>query len=140
LEEERLSELKKMAEYILRLLEERKKQPPKFDLLSMLAHGESTRDTPSMEFIGNLVLLIVGGNDTMRNTMTGGLMALNQFPHEYRKLMANPGLVESAVSEIIRLGDTGDPHVPHGVAECGACWPADRGRRQVSDVIRLRHS
>jgi len=101
-EEERLVELKKMAEYMLGLFEERKRQPPKFDLLSMLAHGESTRDMPLMEFIGNVVLLIVGGNDTTRNSMTGGLMALNQFPDEYRKLMAKPDLVESAVSEIIR--------------------------------------
>jgi len=101
-EAERLAELKKMAEYMLALFEERKKQPPKFDLLSMLAHGETTRDMPLMEFIGNLALLIVGGNDTTRNSMTGGLMALNQFPDEYRKLMANPGLAESAVSEIIR--------------------------------------
>ena len=101
-EAERLAELKKMAEYMLALFEERKKQPPKFDLLSMLAHGETTRDMPLMEFIGNLALLIVGGNDTTRNSMTGGLMTLNQFPDEYRKLMANPGLAESAVSEIIR--------------------------------------
>lgn len=101
-EEERLVELKKMAEYMLGLFEERKKLPPKFDLLSMLAHGESTRDMPLMEFIGNVVLLIVGGNDTTRNSMTGGLMALNQFPDEYRKLIGNPDLAESAVSEIIR--------------------------------------
>lgn len=101
-EEERLVELKKMAEYMLGLFEERKRQPPKFDLLSMLAHGELTRDMPLMEFIGNVVLLIVGGNDTTRNSMTGGLMALNQFPDEYRKLIANPDLVENAVSEIIR--------------------------------------
>ncbi len=101
-EEERLVELKKMAEYMLGLFEERKKLPPKFDLLSMLAHGESTRDMPLMEFIGNVVLLIVGGNDTTRNSMTGGLMALNQFPDEYRKLIGDPDLAESAVSEIIR--------------------------------------
>ncbi len=101
-EEERLVELKKMAEYMLALFEERKKQPPKFDLLSMLAHGEATRNMPLMEFIGNVVLLIVGGNDTTRNSMTGGLMALNQFPDEYRKLMNDHDLVESAVSEIIR--------------------------------------
>jgi cytochrome P450 len=101
-EEERFTELKKMAEYMGGLFDERKKLPPRFDLLSMLAHGESTKDMPLNEFIGNLGLLIVGGNDTTRNTMTGGLMALNQFPEEYRKLMANPDLVESAVSEIIR--------------------------------------
>jgi cytochrome P450 len=86
-----------------RLFDERKKLPPRFDLLSMLAHGESTKDMPLNEFIGNLGLPIVGGNDTTRNSMTGGLIALNQFPDEYRKLMANPDLAESAVSEIIRF-------------------------------------
>lgn len=101
-ERERFDELKKMAEYISRLFEERRHQPPKFDLLSMLAHGEATRDMPLREFMGNLALLIVGGNDTTRNSMTGGLLALNEFPAEYRKLMANPALVESLVSEIIR--------------------------------------
>ena len=88
---ERFEEIKKMAEYMGRLFMERREQPPKFDLLSMLAHGEATRDMPPREFMGNLVLLIVGGNDTTRNSMSGGLQALNQFPDEYRKLQANPG-------------------------------------------------
>jgi cytochrome P450 len=101
-EAERFSELKTMAEYIGRLFNERRGQPPKFDLLSMLAHGASTRDMPLKEFMGNLALLIVGGNDTTRNSMSGRLLALNQFPEEYRKLQADPGLVDSAVSEIIR--------------------------------------
>jgi cytochrome P450 len=99
---ERFEEIKKMAEYMGRLFMERREQPPKFDLLSMLAHGEATRDMPPREFMGNLVLLIVGGNDTTRNSMSGGLLALNQFPDEYRKLQANPDLVDSTVSEIIR--------------------------------------
>src|SRR3954466_8292107 len=68
----------------------------------MLAHADATRSMPQLEFIGNLVLLIVGGNDTTRNSMTGGLMALNQFPDEYRKLHANPALVETLVPEISR--------------------------------------
>src|ERR1700712_2291119 len=101
-EVERFEELKKMAEHIGRLFNERRSAPPKFDLLSMLAHGAATRDMPLKEFMGNLALLIVGGNDTTRNSMTGGLLALNQFPEEYRKLQANPGLVDGAVSEIIR--------------------------------------
>jgi cytochrome P450 len=101
-EQERFEVLKGMAEYIGRLFNERRDAPPKFDLLSMLAHGASTRDMPLKEFMGNLALLIVGGNDTTRNSMTGGLLALNQFPAEYAKLQANPGLVDSAVSEIIR--------------------------------------
>jgi len=101
-EEERFEELKNMAAAMSALFNERRSQPPKFDLLSMLAHGEATRDMPLKEFMGNLALLIVGGNDTTRNSMSGGLMALNQFPGEYRKLMANPKLVESMVPEIIR--------------------------------------
>jgi cytochrome P450 len=101
-EEERFAELKEMAAYIGRLFEERRNQPPKFDLLSMLAHGAATREMPLREFMGNLSLLIVGGNDTTRNSMSGGLLALHQSPDEYRKLITNPGLVDSAVSEIIR--------------------------------------
>ena len=101
-EAERFEELKKMAEYMSRLFEERRGQPPRFDLLSMLAHGAATREMPLREFMGNLALLIVGGNDTTRNSMTGGLQALNRFPDEYRKLHADPGLIESLVPEIIR--------------------------------------
>jgi len=101
-EEERFAELKKMAEALGALLNERAKQPPKFDLLSMLAHGEATREMPIREFMGTLALLIVGGNDTTRNSMTGGLLALSEHPGEYRKLRANPGLIPGMVSEIIR--------------------------------------
>ncbi|MBN8930107.1 MAG: cytochrome [Rhodospirillales bacterium 69-11] len=101
-EEERFAVLKEMAETMSRLFEERRGAPPKFDLLSMLAHGAATREMPLREFMGNLALLIVGGNDTTRNSMTGGLMALNAFPDEYRKLRENPALVESLVPEIIR--------------------------------------
>ncbi|MFO1024225.1 MAG: cytochrome P450 [Acetobacteraceae bacterium] len=101
-EEERLEVLKEMAAYMSRLFDERAKQPPKFDLLSMLAHGASTKNMPLMEFMGNLALLIVGGNDTTRNSMSGGLMALNEFPGEYDKLMANHNLVETLIPEIIR--------------------------------------
>jgi cytochrome P450 len=68
----------------------------------MLAHNPATRDMPFREFMGNLSLLIVGGNDTTRNSMTGGLMALNEHPDEYRKLRDNPTLVSSLVPEIIR--------------------------------------
>lgn len=46
--------------------------------------------------------MIVGGNDTTRNSMTDGLMALNEHPEEYEKLRGNPGLIPSMVSEIVR--------------------------------------
>jgi cytochrome P450 len=61
-EKEKFDELKKMAERMAELYNERAKQPPKFDLLSMLAHGRATQDMPLREFMGNLTLLIVGGN------------------------------------------------------------------------------
>jgi cytochrome P450 len=101
-EQEKFDEIKKMAERMAELYNERAKQPPKFDLLSMLAHGRATQDMPLREFMGNLTLLIVGGNDTTRNSMTGGLYALSQHPHEYQKLRDNPALIEKLVPEIIR--------------------------------------
>ena len=102
-EEERFEELKKMAEAMAVLYNERAAQPPRFDLLSMLAHGAATKDLPLREFMGNLALLLVGGNDTTRNTMTGGILALNQFPDQYDKLRGNPALIEKMVSETIRF-------------------------------------
>jgi cytochrome P450 len=73
-----------------------------FDLVTMLANDESTKDMEPMEYLGNLILLIVGGNDTTRNSITGGVLALNQNPREYEKLLANPDLITNMVSEIIR--------------------------------------
>ena len=99
---ERMAELGKMLAYFTRLWNERVNEPPRTDLVSMLAHGAATRNMGPMEFMGNLVLLIVGGNDTTRNSMTGGLLALNDHPEQYAKLRANPALIESMVPEIIR--------------------------------------
>jgi cytochrome P450 len=101
-EEEKFAELTRMTEALGKLFAERAQQPPKFDLLSMLAHSDATRELPFREFMGNLSLLIVGGNDTTRNSMTGGLMALSEHPREYQKLRDDPGLIPSLVPEIIR--------------------------------------
>ena len=109
-QEARLAELGKCLAYFTRLWNERVNAPPRHDLVSMLAHAPATRNMQPREFMGNLVLLIVGGNDTTRNSMTGGLLALHQNPAEFAKLRANPALVESLVPEIIRW-QTPLPHM-----------------------------
>ncbi|HTO41730.1 MAG TPA: cytochrome P450 [Rhizomicrobium sp.] len=101
-DEHRREQLYDCANYFMGLWNERVNAPPKNDLISMLAHGPSTRNMDRMEFLGNLVLLIVGGNDTTRNTISGSVLALNQFPDEYDKLRANPDLLTNMVSETIR--------------------------------------
>ncbi|MFZ5728333.1 MAG: cytochrome [Phenylobacterium sp. RIFCSPHIGHO2_01_FULL_70_10] len=101
-EAERRNELFECVDYFTTLWNERVNAPPKPDLISMLAHGEATRNMDRMEYLGNLILLIVGGNDTTRNTITGSVLALNQNPDQYDKLTANPDLIPSMVSETIR--------------------------------------
>ncbi len=98
----RRAALLECLEYFTRLREERVNEPPRSDLLSMLAHGEDTRDMPPMEFLGNLILLIVGGNDTTRNSISGGVLALNENPDQYATLRADRSLIPNMVSEIIR--------------------------------------
>ncbi|WP_310539357.1 cytochrome P450 [Phenylobacterium sp.] len=88
--------------YFTKLWNERVNAPPAGDLISMLAHGEATRNMEPREYFGNIVLLTVGGNDTTRNTITGSVLALNQNPDQYKKLRENPGLIPSMVSETIR--------------------------------------
>ncbi|MDE2486742.1 MAG: cytochrome P450 [Alphaproteobacteria bacterium] len=81
---------------------ERVNAPPRFDLVSMLAHGAETRDSDPVDYHSNVVLLIIGGNDTTRNTISGSVYALNKNPGEYQKLRDNPALISSMVSETIR--------------------------------------
>ena len=100
--EARRKELIECAMYFKGLWDQRINQAPKNDLISMMAHSPATRDMPFLEFLGNLLLLIVGGNDTTRNSISGGVLALNQNPAEYRKLMADPGLIPKMIPEIIR--------------------------------------
>lgn len=100
--QERATEMSRMADAMIGLWNERVNAPPRPDLISMLAHGPATRNMSRAEFMGNLALLIVGGNDTTRNSMSGGLLAMHQNPTEWAKLRENPALVESLVPEIIR--------------------------------------
>jgi len=100
--EVRMAGLREMLGYFMKLWNERVNAPPRPDLVSMLAHSPTTRDMTPMEYMGNLVLLIVGGNDTTRSTMTGGLLAMLRHPGEMKKLRADPSLVGSMITEIIR--------------------------------------
>jgi cytochrome P450 len=101
-EDERQAELLKCLEYFTRLWNERVNEPPRGDLISMMAHSDATRNMTPDEYLGNVILLIVGGNDTTRNSISGGVLALNQNPGEYEKLRANPDLIPNMVPEIIR--------------------------------------
>ena len=101
-DEQRYAELFECLEYFTKLWNKRVNSEPKTDLISMLAHNPLTRNMEPMEYLGNLILLIVGGNDTTRNSMTGGVVALNQNPDQYDKLRKNHDLIYSMVPEIIR--------------------------------------
>jgi cytochrome P450 len=102
-EAERYAELEKMAKAMKALWDERAaSNAPRFDLISMMAHADATRNMDFRELLANCSLLIVGGNDTTRNSMSGGVWGLSKFPDEYRKLRENPDLVRSLISEIIR--------------------------------------
>jgi cytochrome P450 len=100
--EQRTQELGEMFQYFSQLWNDRVNAPPRNDLISMLAHGAATRNMSPLEFMGNITLLIVGGNDTTRNSMSGGLLALARDPVQWAKLRAQPSLVDSLVPEIIR--------------------------------------
>jgi cytochrome P450 len=100
----RYEELMAAGSAFYQIWAERAQQPPSFDLISMLIHNEETsrmNEDPEL-FLGTIMLLIVGGNDTTRNSISGGVIALNEYPEEYQKLRDNPKLIPNMVAEIIR--------------------------------------
>lgn len=102
LDEKRQTILMEMGAYFQNLWNERVNAEPTPDLISMMIHSESMSNMDFMEFVGNLVLLIVGGNDTTRNTMSGVAWGLEKFQDERKKLQDDPELIPNAVQEIIR--------------------------------------
>ncbi|MEP4484175.1 MAG: cytochrome P450 [Halioglobus sp.] len=98
----RIEILKECLEYFQRLRQERENQPPKMDFISLLVNNPSTAKMDPMEFMGNLLLLIVGGNDTTRNSMSASVVALNTHPEQYQKLLSDQSLIPNMVSEVIR--------------------------------------
>jgi cytochrome P450 len=101
-EEQRQAEMKECGTYFTKLWNERVNAEPRNDLLSMMAHSEATRNMDQANLMGNIFLLIVGGNDTTRNTLTGSVLAFHENPDQYTKLRANPALIDSMVPEVIR--------------------------------------
>lgn len=101
-EEQWKREMMECLATFMQIFQERAAQPLKNDLMSLLAHGEKTKNMTPMELLGNVILLIVGGNDTTRNSMTASVYALNKYPAEYEKLKADHSLIPNMVSETIR--------------------------------------
>jgi cytochrome P450 len=98
----RWAELYQMAGYFTNLWQERAAKEPRPDLISMMIHSDATKAMSPMEYLGNLVLLIVGGNDTTRNTMSGSAMVQTLHPEGWKTLVDNPALIPNAASELIR--------------------------------------
>lgn len=101
-QEQRISELMECLAYFKRLKQERKDGPANFDLVTMLAQDSVTADQPDTHFLGNLMLLIVGGNDTTRNTMSASINAFHKFPEQLDILKARPELLDNMISEVVR--------------------------------------
>ena len=103
-EEQRRAALMQCLDEFTALRRQRENRSPteRLDFVTALANAEATRGMDPMEYLGTLILLIVGGNDTTRNSISGGVVALNQSPAEYHKLRDDPSLIPNMVSEIIR--------------------------------------
>jgi cytochrome P450 len=104
-EELRLQRLQHMFEcgaYFKKLWDQKVGKPQTPDLISMMIHSDAMAQMEPMEFLGNLILLIVGGNDTTRNSMTAAAYGLDLFPEERAKLEADPSLIPNATQEVIR--------------------------------------
>ena len=102
LRQQRLEKIYECGAYFQKLWAAKAGAAPTPDLISMMIHSDAMSHMDANEFMGNLILLIVGGNDTTRNTMSGLVYALDQFPAERAKLEADSTLIPNAVSEIIR--------------------------------------
>ena len=104
-EEDRLVAMQDCLQTFTALWHQRKAEGDSaMDLISLLQRDPNTADMVErpMEYLGNILLLIIGGNDTTRNSASGGVLALNENPAEYDKLRANVSFIPSMVSEVIR--------------------------------------
>ena len=100
--DQRRQEMDDFAVYFSKLWNERLNSEPRNDMISMMAHHNATRYMDRDNLMGNLVLLLVGGNDTTRNTMSGSILAMSENPDQFEKVRGNPALIDSMVAEVIR--------------------------------------
>ena len=137
-EAERYAELQKMATAMKALWDERAaSNAQRFDLISMMAHADATRNMDFRELLANCSLLIVGGNDTTRNSMSGGVWGLSKFPDEYRKLRDNPELVTEPGVGDHPLAHAGAASAPHRAGGFRVGRQDHPQGRQGGDVVRL---
>jgi linalool 8-monooxygenase len=100
--EETAADVRAMIEYSGRLWEERVANPGP-DLISMLIHPDADGEVMSKErYLGTFILLVAAGNETTRNSISGGLITLARFPEQRQRLTDNPALYGTAAAEIIR--------------------------------------
>ncbi len=92
----------RMVEYFREVLERRRREPGT-DLPSILLESEVDGEKLTEgDILAFCFLLILAGNETTRNAISGGLVAFSQFPEQKRRLLNDWSLVESAVEEICR--------------------------------------
>ena len=101
-EDERAEASQKFFETVATMFQERGAAEPGQDFMSLMAHSPQSKDFTLPEILGDAIVLLVGGNDTTRNTLTGSVYALDRNPEQNAKLRANPALIPSMVSETIR--------------------------------------
>ncbi|MFT6489453.1 MAG: cytochrome P450 [Parvibaculaceae bacterium] len=95
--------VRQMFAFGKKLMEDRRKNP-RDDLISAIAKAEVEGEPLSPEFLdGSWLLIIFAGNDTTRNTLSGTMRLLTQFPDEKQKLLDNPDLMPNMVHEAIRM-------------------------------------
>ena len=97
-----MGQMMEMLERFDGFMEARRNLPPSDDLLSRMVHSDAMGNMSPIERLSNIALLIVGGNDTTRNSMSALVEAFQKFPGELDKLRADPSLAANAAQEIIR--------------------------------------
>ena len=97
------SNVEEMFDYGRHMLH-RRRADPQADLLTAIARAQVDGEQLSDEFLdGSWLLIVFAGNDTTRNTLSGSMKLLTEFPEERAKLIASPDLLPGAVNEFIRM-------------------------------------